>query len=808
MELFDYEQENLSRLHTHLAECTVLLKKDGHFPLAAPGKIAAYGAGVRGTIKGGTGSGEVNSRFFINVEQGLKDAGFTVTTDKWLDAYDALKAAGKEAFAKELRVKAKAAKTNFFFYALGAVMPEPEYELPLDGEGDTAIYVVARISGEGTDRTPEDTRLTATEIRDILALNEKYANFMLVLNVGGVVDLAPVKDVGNILVLSQLGVETGTALAQILLGIQNPSGALATSWASCDEYCPAGDFGDPDDTHYEEGIFVGYRYFDSVGKRAQYPFGYGLSYSEFSVAPAGVSVSGSTVFLKADVTNVGAYPGKQIVQLYLSAPAGRLPKAYQELAAFAKTEVLQPGQAQQVELTFDLRDFASFDENANAYILEAGNYILRVGKSSIGTTAAAELNLPETVTVQTLKPMAQKPAFADWQPDKTLREDVHCDEVILLEAAALTRENPNYDFAEPIEDIVKTFTDEELIYSNIGAFDPKAGVASVIGQASPHVAGAAGETTSKLVSYGEEPLVMADGPAGVRLSQKFYRDSKGAHPIGLNQILQGMLDYLPKVVVLGAKLVMGGRAPRGVMTEYQYASAIPIGTALAQSFNVDFGRTCGDIVGSEMQCFGVHLWLAPALNIHRSIRCGRNFEYYSEDPVVSGLMAAALTEGVQSHPGCGVTIKHYCANNQETNRYGSNSHISIRALREIYLKGFGICVRKAQPKAVMTSYNLLNGVHTAQSRELIHDILRAEFGFDGLVMTDWVIGGGVMNRKDDIHPAVQAWAVAQAGGELFMPGCKADFENMKKALHEGKLTRHQLEINASRLYRMCKWFHK
>jgi beta-glucosidase len=208
--------------------------------------------------------------------------------------------------------------------------------------------------------------------------------------------------------------------------------------------------------------------------------------------------------------------------------------------------------------------------------------------------------------------------------------------------------------------------------------------------------------------------------------------------------------------------------------------------------------------GAELKENNLCVWLTPALNIHRSIRCGRNFEYFSEDPYVSGKMAAALTLGVQAHPGCGTTIKHYCANNQETNRYGNNSQVSERALREIYLKGFGICVRDSQPKAVMTSYNLLNGTHTAERRDLSEDVLRSEFGFAGIIMTDWVIGNGLMNSKADIHPAVKPQNVAAAGGDIFMPGCKADFKNMLKGLADGTLTRKQLQINATRLYRMAR----
>ena len=262
-----YEIEHLNYVLENAAECTVLLKTNGKFPLDRPGKIAAFGSGIRYTIKGGTGSGEVNTRFSYTMEQGLEHAGFEITTKKWLDAYDGVRADAKKNFIKQLKREAKQAHTNIVIYAMGKSMLEPEHNLPLIYEGDTAIYVVSRISGEGSDRQPVegDVRLSGSEIRDILALNEKYERFMLVLNVGGVIDLSPVMDVENILVLSQLGVDNGKILADILTGRQNPSGKLTTTWAAWDEYSKEGTFGDPNETRYKEGIYVGYRYFDTFG---------------------------------------------------------------------------------------------------------------------------------------------------------------------------------------------------------------------------------------------------------------------------------------------------------------------------------------------------------------------------------------------------------------------------------------------------------------------------------------------------------------------------------------------------------------
>ena len=744
MELLDYEKQHLETLRQSLAECTVLLKSNGDFPLSAPGKIAAYGCGVRKTIKGGTGSGEVNSRYFINVEQGLKDAGFTLTTNKWLDAYEQTCEAARKQFKQTIKTEAKAKKMNPIMYAMGKVMPEPEYQLPLDGEGDVAIYVLARNSGEGNDREPVagDIKLSETEKRDILTLNKQYEKFMLVINAGGAVDLSEVTEVQNILVLSQLGVETGAALADILLGKQNPSGKLATTWSAWEDYFPMEDFGDHNDTRYREGIYVGYRYFDAVGKKALFPFGYGLSYTTFSITGAAASVEADKVTVTATVTNTGNFPGKEVVQVYVSSPEGKLDKAYQDLAAFAKTGELAPGASEHVEITFSMKDIASYDAESAAWVLEKGNYVIRVGNSSVDTTVAAMAVLEETVAVLKVRNACGKPDFTDWKPESEIPTSVDSTvPVLVLNRDALAGGSVSYDPEYPVDDAVAKLTDEQLAYAGIGQFS---GSLSVIGEASTQVAGAAGETTSKVP--GIPTIVMADGPAGIRVSQKFYRDEKGAHTVGTGGLPESITEFLPGPIRWIMNLASGkSKTPKDAVVQYQYATAIPIGTALAQSWNVDFARVCGDIVGDEMERFGVHLWLAPALNIHRSIRCGRNFEYFSEDPYVSGKMAAALTLGVQTHPGCGTTIKHYCANNQETNRYGNNSQVSERALREIYLKGFGICVRDSQPKAVMTSYNLLNGTHTAERRDLSEDVLRSEFGFAGIIMTDWVIGNGLMN---------------------------------------------------------------
>lgn len=804
-----YEKEHLAQVLENAAECTVLLKKNGKFPVKKAGKIAAFGSGMRYTIKGGTGSGEVNSRQTFTIEEGLEKEGFEITSKKWLDAYDQVRTQAKKSFLKDLSKEAKEKKQNMIMYSMGKVMKEPYHELHIQGEGDTAIYVVSRNSGEGSDRevVSGDVKLSKAEVRDILALEKEYDKFMLVLNVGGVVDLSPVSEVGNILLLSQLGVDCGKVLADILTGKQNPSGKLTTTWAAWEDYSKEGTFGDWNETRYNEGIYVGYRYFDTVGKKALFPFGYGLSYTEFEVETTAVSAVFDQITVKINVKNTGAAAGKEVIQVYVSAPDGKLDKAYQDLVGYAKTDLLRSGQEENLEIVFDLSSIASYDEAIASFILERGEYLIRVGNSSANTSVVAVVHLNETTITRKVKNCMGKPDFQDATFPARVKEEIPTDAVrIALLASDLAcemkKEEVEYDVTYEIDECVKALSDEELAFLQIGSFDPNAKGLSIIGNAATHVAGAAGETTSVLEKKGIKSLVMADGPAGIRVSKAYYEDEKGAHDAsGAGMVPESMLEFMNPIVRFIAQKVVGGKkAPKNVAIKEHMATMIPIGTAIAQSFNYNLAKSFGDLVGTEMEMMGIHLWLAPALNIHRSILCGRNFEYYSEDPLVSGLTAAAITEGVQAHKGCGTTIKHYAANNAETNRYCNNSQVSERAMREIYLRGFGICVKKAQPHALMTSYNLLNGTHTAEHRGLIEDVLRCEFGFQGIVMTDWVIA--MMESSKSVHRNSLSNEVAKAGGDLFMPGGKKDYNRVLEALRSGTLSREQLEINATRVVRM------
>ncbi len=835
-EIQAFETAHIQAVRKVAPECMVLLKNDGTLPLAEAGKVALYGSGARKTVKGGTGSGDVNVRHFVNVEEGLLNAGFEITTNAWLDSYDKVVADSRTEFYRAVRKEAEAAGatgTDLMMYAMGRTCPEPDYDLPLDGGGDTAIYVLARNSGEGADRQPVggDINLTGTEIRDILALNEKYRKFVLVLNVGGMVDLKPVEAVGTVLILGQLGMATGDALADVILGKAYPSGKLTMTWAPIADYASTDGFGDPNDTYYREGIYVGYRYFDTIGYAPAYPFGYGIGYTTFTVEPKDMTANASRITVTATVTNTGAAAGKEVVQVYYSAPDGSLDKPYQELAGYAKTKELQPGESEEVTVAFDTQSMASYCIRCASYVMEAGVYYIRVGNCSRNTHIVGAVELDETKGIEKDRNICGDSGFEDLKPEVNFfsyegeAEEKACAKVVAIHAAdlavkeAVYQEVPSEIPAGPVvnweevksgakslDAFVAGLTDEQMAYLCIGAYREAEDMMEVIGNASSTVAGAAGETTQQLKALGVPVLVMADGPAGLRLSPTYkYIDGEAkATSSNLGGDFMEILTPQEKQA-MAASAPQPSEAEQAAPTYYQYCVAIPIGAGLAQSWNDGLVRQCGDLVGEEMELFGIHLWLAPAMNIYRSPLCGRNFEYYSEDPLLSGCIAADVTEGVQAHEGCAATIKHYACNNQETNRYFSNSNVGERALREIYLKGFEICVKKSQPHFIMTSYNLINGEHACNIKDIQTRTLRDEWGYQGVVMTDWLVTGG-MGASGEKWPCASAAGNVKAGNDITMPGIPSDKADILKALedagHPYALCRAELQTAAKRVLGM------
>ncbi len=827
------EKEHMALSRSLAGECVVLLENDGALPLQGTERLALFGSGARHTVRGGTGSGEVNTRSDVNIEQGLEAAGFTVVTKPWLDKMDAGYVRAHE--EHDERIARRAAELNIPLFFAGFPfpfqVPAPVKIAPEDlAAADAAVYVISRTAGEGADRWNKrgDYLLFDEEKEQLTLLGEKYDRLIVVLNIGGVMDLSEllgIPGIGAVVLMGQLGNIGGDVLSDVLSGRVNPSGKLVDTWAKSYADYPSPAFshnnGDLDDEYYGEGIYVGYRYFDTFGVEPLYPFGFGRSYTTFEYSCGEAVLSGETVRAEVTVKNTGAVPGRETVQLYFSPPEGQLPRPRQELLTYAKTKELAPGESETLTLTFKARQMAAYHPERAAWALEPGDYLIRAGVSSRDTRVAAVVRL--TATVETVK---LKNLFADADPVIEITpppagEPERFDaSVLFLLTGEIGTETAEYapeerpvlttDKTDPVtaadilagrasvEDLTAQLTPEELADYCVGT--ARAG-GSVLGLASYTVPGAAGDTSSVArESRGVPNLIMADGPAGLRLQPVFKTDKAG--------------NLLPGGAVMG-----GFTEPfdpkytdENSDTWYQYCTAIPIGWSLAMSWNMPVLERIGSMIGAEMEEFGVDLWLAPALNIHRNPLCGRNFEYYSEDPLISGKCAAALTRGVQSHPGKGVTIKHYAANNQEDNRYFTNAHVSERALREIYLKGFEIVVKEAAPMTVMTSYNLLNGVHTANSRDLIQRVLRDEWGFGGFVMTDWCTSQNnpaLTAGTSVIYPISASSGCILAGNDVQMPGCQENVDDILRAVKTGeevdgcRITLGDLQFCAANLLRVA-----
>ena len=822
-EISERETEHIAAVRKAAAQGMVLLENSGTLPLKAPGRIALYGAGARGTIKGGTGSGDVNQRFFVTVEEGLRSAGFEITTERWLDDFLTACDDAEKAYADAVVEKMNSKGISFFEAMFSSQYNRPAGRLItaqdiFDSDTDTAIFVIARNSGEGADRSniPGDYQLYPDEYENLKTIARYYRHSIVVLNVGGVIDTKFYREIEGLtamVLMSQAGQAGGDALADLLLGKANPCGKLTTTWAlNYEDYPSSAGFssndGNVETEWYTEGIYVGYRYFDTFGKEVSYPFGYGLSYTKFDYALEGMKADEREVTLKLKITNTGDFKGREIAEVYTSAPAGSLEKPYQELAAFAKTDELAPGESETLEISFKTASMASYSEAKAAWILEKGEYIVRVGASSRNTFVAGVLTLDEDVLTETLsnrlvcseplEEISRAGAVPISYPEE--EEQIAGAPRIALASAkfetkqAHYRQNPNplpqiiaaeritaQDVLEgraTVRRLAENLSREELVALCVG--ENLISSDSIIGMASTLVPGAAGQTTSMMAeSRGIPSLILADGPAGLRLMQKFEVSRQSGKLKNVRNALT-----IPGAKYLAKYMGRRGGQPQDDGQEYdayyQFCTAIPIGTLLAQSWDSETVAKMGALIGDEMAEFGVDLWLAPGMNIHRNPLCGRNFEYYSEDPLLSGMTAAACVLGVQSKPGAGATIKHYAVNSQENNRMGENNLVSERALREIYLKNFEIAVKASQPMAVMTSYNRLNGTQTANSYDLVTALLRDEWGFEGLVMTDWGTTGGMMGfAKRLVSYASQCVFV---GNDLTMPGIPNDAENINRAL--------------------------
>lgn len=794
------------------AEGMVLLKNARHVLPIEPGtKIALYGSGASKTVKGGTGSGDVNERHSVSIYEGLKAAGYQITTEDWIKDYDSRYEKARTDWRDEILEKAKdKGEGSVPFFNVYSTTPfvRPESGMVGRTDADCAIYVLSRVAGEGADRFADagDYLLTETEEKMLADICSFYKDVIVVVNTGGLVDLSFMDRYDNICGLIQMvqaGMEGGNAFADLISGKVTPSGKLTDSWAyRYEDYPNSESFshnnGNIETEKYEEGIYVGYRYFDTFDIPVRYGFGYGLSYTDFELKVQDVlyqADDGQNIMVNVFVRNTGdTYSGKEVVQAYVSCPQNKNGKEYRRLAAFEKTGELKPGEEEKVELVIPVSLLASYDEAEPGWVLDDGMYGIWIGNSlsSSKLIGEAELDsrivltktenicpLREELTEKKADPAKQTEKYK--QAEKQAGDQNDAFRKLRILSDSIPTETVSYRknadiYSKEAKEFVDTLTKDQLI--SLASGDPGKAQGGNLGAAGISVPGSAGETNNCAVGQGLASIVLADGPAGLRL-MKYYH------------VYEGKIVSMPFQFSLEGGIFCPDTGDLPGERYYQYCTAIPVGTLLAQTWNRQLLEETGKMIGEEMEEFGVTLWLAPGMNIHRNPLCGRNFEYYSEDPFLSGKMAAAMTIGVQSVKGCGTTIKHFACNNQEDNRMGSNSVVSERALREIYLRGFEIAVKTSQPMSIMTSYNLINGVHAANNYDICTKAARNEWRFEGLIMTDWTT-----TENDD---SCTASGCMRTGNDLIMPGAASDRENLYQELEAGTLDIEDVKACISRL---------
>lgn len=728
-------------------ESIVLLKNiNNTLPVKDDEVISVFGRCQIDYFYVGYGSGgDVNAPYQVNLIKGLKDCNANIYSPV-LNLY--------EDWCEKNPV------SHGFWGHWPMCFPEMELEERIvksaANNSHSAIVVIGRAAGEDRENKPEQGSyyLTDTEIKMLDLVTAHFNKVTVIMNCGNIVDMAWTEKYGDkitaLVYAWQCGMESGNALANVLMGKTTPSGKLPCTIArNYEDYSSSANFGGKDYNNYEEDIFVGYRYFETFcSDKVLYPFGFGLSYTDFEIKPVSFERKDDKFYITADVKNVGNVSGKEIVQLYVKAPQGKLSKAERSLVAFGKTNELAPDESESIHFEFSLYDISSFDDCSKsshkyAYVIESGEYTFYIGNSVRTDMKAGSVQLEDMVVEQLDEVCGIKDSFERMvakEKDGRLiigKEQLAPSKPYLKDR--ITNNLPveigfkgdrGYKLADvkdgkiTLDDFISQLNNDELeaLTRGQGMMNSNLGV---VGNA-----GAFGGIIPSLREKGVAPIITTDGPAGIRIKK--------------------------------------------------YTSLIPCGTALASTWNCSLIELLTTVMGAEMLEHGSDVLLAPGMNIQRNVLCGRNFEYFSEDPVLSGKMGAAYVNGIQTN-GVSACPKHFACNNQEVRRTKNDSRVSQRALREIYLKGFEICVKESKPLNIMTSYNKINGVWSHYNYDLVTTVLRKEWGYEGNVMTDW----WMQKSASPEFPSVKDNAYrVRAQVDVLMPGGK---HNAKKYKSDGTL---------------------
>ena len=749
------------------AESCVLLKNDNNtLPLKKGDKVAVFGRSAFNYYKSGLGSGGlVNTKYVVSILDALRNEKDIVLDEDLLEIYS------------------EWIKENPYDEGHGwGTVPWSQKEMKLEDyilrvakENDIALVMIGRTAGEDQDSKNEAGSYLLTDVEKdmIKKVSKSFRRTVVVLNVGNIIDMKWVDEYNPSAVLYawQGGQEGGNGVIDVLTGRVNPCGKLTDTIAkNIEDYPSTKNFGDPERNYYEEDIYVGYRYFESFAKeKVMYPFGYGLSYTSFDIKGKLVESIHEEIVVEANVTNNGNMSGKEVVQVYIEAPQGKLGKPVRALVGFKKTGIIKPGECEKLIINIPKSYIASYDDSGvtgykSCYILEEGLYKIYIGSDVRNAEESGQYDEKFTIVESLEEACAPIVEFKRIKPilDENNKFNIENEEVPMRRINPKERMFKNrdeeiiytgdrgYKLADVFENKVKlddfvaqlSYNDLICMFRGEGMCSPKV---------TPGTAAAFGGITESLRNFGIPVACCADGPSGIRMD------------CGTN------------------------------------AFSLPNGTALGCTFNVDLVKKLYKMTGIELCRNKIDSLLGPGMNIHRNPLNGRNFEYVSEDPILTGKIGAAQVIGIQE-AGSTATIKHVCANNQEASRRFVDSIVSERALREIYLKGFEIAVKEGKARSVMTTYNPVNGIWTAGSYDLCTTILRKEWGFDGIVMTDWWAEAnteGEKSTRENKAPMVLAQ------NDLYMCVSNSlenpENDNVKERFESGEVTRSDLQRNAKNI---------
>ena len=818
-------------------ESIVLLKNADHIlPLKEKKEIAFFGRTQIGTLYSGNGSGGANIAGCGTILEECEKRG--IKPESLLKEFYEYKASAEQVTEEDEFDWTKVSEmvnSGIMYEIFGKYKaPLDEYDVPetlifqAAEKTDTAIFVIGRNSGgEECDRhLPEDYYLTRSEESLLKDICTHFANVVIVLNVNGLIDLSWMKKYASIKSLLFIGIpgeEGASALAGILTGEINPSGKLAVTIAEHYEDYPSADHFSWDKEHLEnildyesyglspeengstgfmkspvtvywEDIYTGYRYFDTFGKQVLYPFGYGLSYTAFAISDALVKKQNGGILVTADVKNIGEMSGKEVIQIYLSKvyPAEGVERPYQELKGFEKTSDLAPGEKEQVKIWIPWRELAVYDEERAAWVIESGDYLLKMGNSSRDTFVKGLICVEKTILAEQctnclnitecnngkIEFLTQKENDAEMASVLNITEqnkDVSGQNIIFVTPEDVHDVQENRKCGKETISKAETTVSEREKERNLAELSIK-------------------ELAALCVGYGPGTPFAA---VGDRSDPSTIFDDEGK-PMTTNSHPTGYPGYVsPAIEEKGIKSVFYKDGPAGIG-----GVAWPTEMLIACSFDKKLWQMFGDAVGKECEEQQVNVWLAPAVNLHRNPLCGRNFEYFSEDPYLTGVCACEITKGVQNSRPVIVCPKHFAANEQETFRRGNagknvdavDSILTERALREQYLKPFEMLVKDAGIACIMTSFNKINGSFSGGSHDLCTHILREEWGFEGAVVTDW----------GDMDMVVDGADAVAAGNDIVMPGGPPVIRQILKGYEEGRVTREELEQAVRHLLIMIK----